>query len=201
MSRAIRQQLKRCDAQLLPFRCRRAVFHCGHSLRHTNCSVIAVILLVAAQASGAECDLAGIKTARTVHERLGRRAVEIVAAASPTSSLTDTRLSQLVSQSARFSLGGGDVGRPLGNGSAGARSLAITMGADQCRFLGWDYMDGPADRCGKQSITVEFVSTADRLVSRVEIRFDQGRVIEANGWQQSFESGSLPHPTAGGSGS
>lgn|GEM_PF-813358 len=166
-----------------------------------HCSMIALVMLVAVQSSGAECDLAAIKTARAVHERLGRRAVEIVSAASTTGSLADARLSQMVNQSASFSLGGGDVGRPLGTGSAGTRSLAVTMGADQYRFLGWDYMDGLADGCGKQSITVEFVSTADRLVSQVEFRFDQGRVIEAKGWQRSFESGSLPHPTAGGSGS
>lgn len=85
-------------------------------------------------------------------------------------------------------------------GSIGARSLAVKMKADQFRFLRWDYIDGPADACGKQSITVEFVDSIDRLVSQVDFSFDRGRVIAAKGWQRPFESGSLP-TTAVGNGS
>lgn len=66
------------------------------------------------------------------------------------------------------------------------------MKADQFRFLGWDYMDSPADACGKQSITVEFISSATGQVSQVEFTFDQARLISAKGWQRSFESGPLP---------
>jgi hypothetical protein len=154
--------------------------------------MIAAFMLLAAQSSPSGCDLAAIKTARALHEGLAHRAVEIVAAASATSSAANARLQRFVDQSARFSLGAGDVGRPLGMGTIGARSLAVTMKADQYRFLGWDFMDGPADACGKQTIRGEFVNSIDRLVSQVEFTFDRGQVIAAKGWQQTFESGTLP---------
>lgn len=163
--------------------------------------MITAFLLLAAQSSGPSCDLAAINTARAVHEMLGRRAVEVVSAALGTGSMVEARLHRLVDQSANFSLGAGDVGRQLGTGIVGARSLAVTMKADQFRFLGWDYMDGPADGCSKQSITVEFVSSGDRLISQVEFSFDQGRVIAAKSWQRSFESGSVPFPAAAANGS
>ena len=160
-------------------------------------TMIAALLLLAAQTSAPPCDLGSVQTARATHDALSRRAAKVVEWASA----DDRRMSAFVDPSARFDLGAGDVGRPLGQGVAGARALAASMKADQFRFLGWDYMDRPADACSKQSITVEFIDTADRLVSRVEFAFDRGRVIEAKGWQHSFEGGSLPSMRRGGNGS
>jgi hypothetical protein len=135
-----------------------------------------------------------------VHDALGRRAAEIVALASATGSKAEERLSAYVDRSASFDLGAGDVGRPLGSGVTGARVLAATMKADRFQFLGWDYMDGPSNPCGKQSTTVDFIDTVDRQISQVVFTFDGGRVIAAKGWQRSFETGSLPPASSAGNG-
>jgi len=160
--------------------------------------MIATIMLLAANAPTSGCDLANINTASAVHEALGRRAAKIIAVASETGPKADALLDGLIDQTAGFDLGGGDVGRPLGKGVAGARLLAETMNADQFRFLGWDYMDSPADACGKKSITVDFISSTDQRISRVEFTFQQARLTSAKGWQRSFESGSLPVPAPAG---
>lgn len=160
--------------------------------------IAALLLLAAAHISAPACDLRSVQTARATHDALGRRAAMIVARAS---SADDMRMSAFVDPSASFDLGAGDVGRPLGQGVAGVRALAAMMKADQFRFLGWDYMDSPADACGKRSITVEFIDTTDRLVSQVEFAFDRGRVVKAKGWQRSFEAGSLSSLRRGGNGS
>jgi hypothetical protein len=118
---------------------------------------------------------------------LSRRAVEIVRRAANPSDGQEA----LVDAKADFSLGAGDVGRPLGKGVAGARLLARTMNADTYRFLGWDYMDGPANACSRQKVEVEFIDSQSKLVSRVEFTFDAGRVVSAVGWQRSFETGRI----------
>jgi hypothetical protein len=157
--------------------------------------MIAALFLVAASASAQVCDLASLNNARAVHDALGRRAAEIVgAAALPPSERGAHALNALVDPSASFDLGVGDVGRPLGKGLVGVRALVTAMKADQFRFLGWDYMDGPVDACTKQSVTVDFVDTADRRISQVEFVFDQGRLVAAKGWQHSFEGGPMPSP-------
>lgn len=60
--------------------------------------MIAAFMLLAAQSFPLGCDLAAIKTARALHEGLGRRAVEIVAAASATGSAANAQLQRLVDQ-------------------------------------------------------------------------------------------------------
>jgi hypothetical protein len=159
-------------------------------------NMIAAILLLAANAPKPGCDLANINSARDLHETLGRRAAMIVAAASVSGPKADATLGRLLDPTATFDLGAGDVGRPLGKGLPGVRSLAITMNADQFRFLGWDYMDREVDACSKQSVKVDFVSSTDRQVSQLEFTFEQGRLVTAIGWQRSFESGSLPTPAS-----
>ncbi|WP_374552901.1 hypothetical protein [Sphingobium yanoikuyae] len=149
-------------------------------------------LLILAAASAPSCDLGNIASARAVHEALTNRAVQLVAAAlTPTNDSGASQLSRFVDDNAQFSLGAGDVNRPLGAGVGGAKALARAMKADGFRFFGWDYMDGPADGCGEQTVTVEFTNASDRLVSQVQFKFDQGRVREAKGWQRTFQSGGL----------
>jgi hypothetical protein len=165
-------------------------------------AMIAAFMLLAASAPAPGCDLSNISTARALHEILGRRAAKIVAAAaSARGAAKDALLDGLVDKAASFDLGVGDVGRPLGTGVAGARSLAATMNADQFRFLGWDYMDSPADACGKQSVSVDFISNTDQRVSQVEFTFERGKLVTAKGWQRSFEGGALLSPTPARKGS
>jgi len=118
---------------------------------------------------------------------LSLRAVEVVKLAAS----SDEALAALVAPSASFNLGGGDVGRTLGTGVNGARMLAQMMKADTYRFLGWDYMDMPADPCSQRKVEVEFIDSRSKSVSHVEFTFEAGRVVSADGWERSFETGRL----------
>lgn len=138
-------------------------------------------------AGASECGLPEMTGARELHRFLSLRAVEVVRLASS----RGNQLAALITPSASFDLGAGDVGRPLGTGVDGARELARTMNADTYRFLGWDYMDTPADPCSKQKVEVEFIDTQGKSVSRVEFTFEAGRVVSAHGWERSFETGRL----------
>ena len=138
-------------------------------------------------AGSSGCGLPEITGARDLHQFLSLRAVEVVKRAAS----SDDGLAALVAPSARFDLGAGDVGRPLGPGADGARELARTMKADTYRFLGWDYMDMPADACSKREVEVEFIDSEGKSVSRVKFTFEAGRVTSAVGWERSFETGRL----------
>lgn len=152
-------------------------------------SILAAISLLAS--ATAPCDLTQVTSARAVHETLSRRAVRIVSLAKESAPQNNAQLIDLVSEAAHFNLGAGDVGRPLGTGLDGARRFAREMGADQFRFLGWNYMDSPADGCDRQSVTLEFIDNRQQLVSQVEFTFEHGRLIAARGWQRSFETGAI----------
>lgn len=138
-------------------------------------------------AGPAQCDLSGITGSRELHQVLGLRTVELIRRAAN----ANDDLAALVYPSATFSLGAGDVGRPLGTGVAGVRQLAELMNADTYRFLGWDYMDIPANACSRQKIEIEFIDSRSKALSRVEFDFEGGRVMNAAGWQRSFESGPI----------
>ncbi len=155
--------------------------------------MIAAVLFFAAATPVQSCELENITSARELHDVLAHRAVELIAAApAMTGSDLGPRLARLLDSAAEFSLGGGDVGRPLGSGIAGAKALAAKMKATEFRFLGWDYMDAPTQGCGEHAVSVEFIDAADRWVSQVQFKFKGGRVIEAKGWQHSFKFGPLP---------
>lgn len=152
---------------------------------------LALVSVATSSASvGAACPLAKVGSARELLEVLSLRAVEVVElAAHPGDG--DARLAALVAPSASFSLGAGDVGRRLGTGVEGARALARMMKADTYLYLGWDYMDGPVDGCSSQKVTVDFVDSRNKSLSRVDFTFDAGRLVDATGWSRSFESGDL----------
>lgn len=161
-------------------------------------ALVAPLTLVAEASAGepASCDLAHFSGARELHETLSRRAIEIIERATTSEWRLDARLAELVSPSASFSLGAGDVGRPAGAGPSGAHALALLMNADAFRFYGWDYMDLPADSCAVQRVEVEFVDTRGQKSSRIEFTFQAGRLIGGAGWQRSIETGPLALPEA-----
>jgi hypothetical protein len=140
-----------------------------------------------ALAGSTACELAKITSSRDLHQALGLRTVELIRRAEN----PHDDLATLVAPSANFNLGAGDVGRPLETGAAGARQLAELMNADTYRFLGWDHMDSPTDGCSRQKIEVEFIDNQDKSVSLLEFEFEEGRVVNATGWQRSFEAGSV----------
>lgn len=93
--------------------------------------------------------------------------------------------------SAQFSLGAGDVGRPLKNGVEGARALALLMKADTYRFPNWDYIPEPAEACAERTVEVEFIEADPQRRSQVKFTFRDGRITAAKGWEGSFTTGAL----------
>jgi hypothetical protein len=140
------------------------------------------------------CDLDRLKSSRELHEVLSDRSVEIVALAGKTDRPSKERLARLITSTAPFSLGAGDVGRPLGSGLEGASALATLMDADGYGFAGWDYMDAPTDSCGPQTVTVTFTNRAEARRSEIEFSYENGRLVAATGWERSYKSGSLGQP-------
>ena len=120
-----------------------------------------------------------------------RPIVEIVDLASSEGGDSDDALSRLVLPRAVFSLGAGDVGRPLPDGPPGARALAVTMRASSFRFYGWDYMNMRVQPCAPHKVTVEFVDEPGGHSSQVEFAFEDGRLVSARGWQRSLSTGRL----------
>lgn len=152
------------------------------------CALLAAALAVGPASAGpSECGLPDISGSSELHQFLSLRAVEVIKRGAG----SDEGLAVLVAPTASFGLGAGDVGRPLGTGVSGARALAQTMKADTYRYLGWDFMDMPADPCSKQKVEVDFIDSQGKTVSRVEFTFEAGRVVSAGGWQRSFEAGRL----------
>jgi len=149
---------------------------------------IALMLVAGPSFAGTSgCSLSEITGSRELHQVLSLRAVEVVKRAAS----GDSQLVELIAPSASFSLGAGDVGRPLGTGVDGARELARTMNADAYRYLGWDYMDMPTDACSRHKVEVEFIDSQGKTVSRVEFVFESGRIVSAAGWERSYEDGRL----------
>lgn len=138
------------------------------------------------------CDLPAVKYMGDLQSVISRRAVEVVNRAASRGSSDDVRLRQLVAPSANFSLGAGDVGRPLGNGVSGAHALAVEMKADTFRYLGWNFIPTPVEApCATQKVEVEFTDTHERRVYPVTFTFKDGRVVSAEGWSRTFDAGPL----------
>jgi hypothetical protein len=109
----------------------------GHQITFAS-SVAAYCLVAASPSMAGACDLTEVKSSAKLHDTLSRRAVEAVERASRAGYRQDSRLSQLIEPSAAFDLGSGDVGRPLGKGVKGIRSLVGAMHANSFRFDGWN---------------------------------------------------------------
>ncbi|MDB5704436.1 MAG: hypothetical protein JWN66_1552 [Sphingomonas bacterium] len=136
------------------------------------------------------CDIKEVKTIGELQYLLSSRAVEVVNRAAASHGGNDPRLQQLVAPAAAFSLGAGDVGRPLGTGVAGARALAREMKADTFPFFGWDFIPTPIeDACARQKVVVDFINSRGKNVYPVTFTFEAGRVVTVAGWSRSFETG------------
>ncbi len=144
-----------------------------------------------ASASTQGCDLSRIATDREAYEALTRRAVQIVTLAANPEPKSESSLNRLVGPSASFSYGGGDVRIPLESGVEGARALAKHMRADRYQVMGWDYMARPGSACSNQKVSAAFINSKSHILSKVDFTFDQGKVIAAEGWSRTFETGPL----------
>jgi hypothetical protein len=157
-------------------------------------AICAIALLGASAAIagpvGSGCDVQNIKSIGDLQSALSLKAVKIINLAASRRGDTDAGLRGLVTRSATFSLGSGDVGQPIGVGVAGARALAKEMKADTFRYLGWDNIPtGIKDACAIHKVDVEFTDTHGKNVYPVTFTFRAGRLIAAEGWSRSFETG------------
>lgn len=143
-----------------------------------------------ARAPADSCAFSEAKTIADLRSALSLRAVDIVNRAAAAKTDVDPPLQQMLAPSATFSLGAGDVGRPLGTGVPGARALARLMKADRFRFLGWDYILTPIENaCAGEKVDVEFIDTRSNDVYPIAFTFEGGRLISAEGWSRSFVTG------------
>ncbi|MEO6215030.1 MAG: hypothetical protein ABIO86_03280 [Sphingomonas sp.] len=167
------------------------------SHRHVVLALAIPALLLGAPAAIARppadnCEFKAAKTIAELRSALSLRAVEIVNHAAAAKSDADPRLEQMLAPSATFSLGAGDVGRPLGTGIPGARALARLIKADRFRFLGWDYIPTPIESaCAREKVDIEFIDTRNNDVYPVAFTFEGGRLISAEGWSRSFVTGPI----------
>ena len=138
------------------------------------------------------CDLPAVKYMGDLQSVLSRRAVEVVNRSASLRSGDDVHLRRWIAPFADFSLGAGDVGRPLGKGVSGAQALAVEMKADTFRYLGWNFIPTPVEApCASQKVEVEFTDTRGGKVYPVTFTFKDGRVVAAEGWSRTFEAGPL----------
>ncbi|MBX7198748.1 MAG: hypothetical protein K1X51_05180 [Rhodospirillaceae bacterium] len=162
-------------------------------------STMLVLGSVVAPAFAAEdvtCDISQVTTMDKLHLVLGKRAIEIVRRASSQDWKTDSQLPRIVAPDVTASLGGGDVGRPLGAGLDSVRKLSEMMEADAYSFLEWNNVPMQIDPCGTREVSVQFDDTKKQRRSTVKFVFVNGQLKSAAGWQGSFQSGQLrPHPT------
>ncbi|QDK31773.1 hypothetical protein DM450_03005 [Sphingomonas sp. IC081] len=147
----------------------------------------------AAAAARPVCDLPSITYIGDLWQVLGQRAVEAMnLAGGRQSAATNARLQRLLGEQAAFSLGGGDVRVPLGEGVPAIRRMALEMRADTFRFLNWDYIPTPVQNpCARQELTVEFFDSRQAHVFPVKFTFENGRIVAGDGWRRSLTSGSI----------
>jgi hypothetical protein len=163
-----------------------------NTIRPVILALLFAPLVAAAHSAIDRCDIYGVKTEGELQYLLSRRAVDTVRLAAAARSGHDPLLAHFITPAATFSLGSGDVGKPLGVGVAGARALAREMNANTFRFLGWDYIPTPtASPCGSRKVEVEFTNTRSRNVFPVTFTFEAGRVVSAAGWARSFQTGPI----------
>jgi hypothetical protein len=151
-----------------------------------------------AMSGSSSCNESHLQTYGDLDTALSIKAVEIVRL----SALPDSKraLEKLIDANATFSLGGGDVGRPLGAYLAGARAISQLMGADTYRFNVWSSIPTPIqDPCSSHTVEVEFINTAHSSSYPVKFTFNAGALVKAEGWATSFRTGILRPRAEGGS--
>ena len=159
--------------------------------------MLALALLAASPAMAADQPYRGCGTPRVEYDSdllpiFSQRAVLAINLAAVSGGKPTPALERLIDPAARFSSGAGDVGIPLPRGAAGAIALARQMHADTFRFLGWNYIPSPlTDPCGKHQVQVEFIDTRGKTIFPVTFTFEKGRIVAAEGWRRTFQSGRI----------
>lgn len=154
--------------------------------------VLTISLVPAAGAAppSPRCDEANLRTIGDLDAALSSKAVEILRLSSAADAASN--LGKLVDPTATFSLGAGDVGRPLGTYFAGARAMSREMNADTFRFVLWSSIPTPVeDACASRTVEVEFINTPHSYSFPVKFTFNHGRLVKAEGWTALFKAGAL----------
>lgn len=137
------------------------------------------------------CDVAAAKDIGAVRHVLSMRLVDIFRRARGEGWQQDSTLKRLVAPDAAFDLGAGDVGRPMGVGTTGARKMSVEMPGSSFRYTSWTSIPMPADACAEQQVTVDFFDPGTGDVARVEGGFRGGILLSAKGWIHAEVSGKL----------
>lgn len=138
------------------------------------------------------CGLGKVQTIGELQAILTERAVNAVRWAASHSATADQRLAQLVSSSATFSSGGGDVGLPMGTGVGGLRALIIDMKPASFRYYRWGGIPTPIqDACAVQKIDVEFIDATGLTAFPVTFTFEAGQIVAAAGWRRALVVGRI----------
>ncbi|THD36660.1 MAG: hypothetical protein E7773_06545 [Sphingomonas sp.] len=139
-----------------------------------------------------KCDLPATASMTDVIDVLSHRAIDAVDRARSRGWKDDFTLASVVAPSADFSLGGGDVGRPLGTGVQGLRAMALNLRADSFRFSTWSGTPPPpANACSEWKMDVEFIDSKSSVTSTIKFSFRDGRIVSASGWKGFFAAGPL----------
>ncbi|WP_157136832.1 hypothetical protein [Sphingomonas sp. PAMC 26617] len=160
-------------------------------------AILAASAVLTSQSKAADvprvvCDVPPVEYVGELQSKLSQRAVHAINLAASSDGKSTAALERLIDPSASFSSGAGDVGLPLASGVAGAIALAREMKADTFRFVGWDGIPTPVnDRCGEQKVDIEFTDTHDGNFFPVTFTFKSGRIVAAQGWRRSFQSGHI----------
>jgi len=83
---------------------------------------------------------------------------------------------------------------PLPSGIATSRPAKARSVVVPIVSLAGTTRDMPADLCSKHKVEVEFIDSHGNSVSRVEFTFEAGRVVSADCWERSFETGRSQGP-------
>lgn len=137
------------------------------------------------------CDVIESKDVGAVRQVLSLRLVDIFRRSRAETWRQDPELRRLIDPTAEFDLGGGDVGRPMGTGLAGARKMVGEMPKASFRYTSWTSIPMPADACAEQQVTVDFFDATTGDVARIEGRFRSGILMSAKGWMHAEVSGKL----------
>jgi hypothetical protein len=161
--------------------------------------LICIAAVMTSQSVAAENDLgpgdcpfaAGEKVHVGEHRnRWAMRAIAIVQHAGQPGWQTDEVLRKWIAPDAQFSLGAGDVGRPLSSGSTGAHELAQMMKAEEFRYsLHTGLPFAVAEPCKEGKVDVQFIVPNERAEFDLTFHFADGRLVSAKGWSGYFNSG------------
>jgi hypothetical protein len=98
-------------------------------------------------------------------------------------------LKPLVAADSEFSLGAGDVGRPMGRGVEGALAMAAELNPATYSFHGFVGIPMERDPCSAQEVSVEIISADGEHSAPIEFKFDHGLLRSASGWWVPYSSG------------